>query len=166
MGAQPQASHIATIAVEGGILEKLDASKAPSLDMHSVSSNSTKSLENLLDIFVVRICVLSLVNEKELDVVVEHAPTVPLMAPQTAVNIDIAHVSPALVVDQIPTANFEKGETSKAAFQKIVTWSNKLKHNLPSNVPNFKHKAEFFMNPDGSMNLIPPKEFLLQARKQ
>ncbi|KAL8102690.1 hypothetical protein AgCh_027277 [Apium graveolens] len=50
--------------------------------------------------------------------------------------------------------------------QKIATWSDLVKQSIPNINPSFEDKVAFSNNPDGSLNLIPPREFLVQARQQ
>lgn len=63
------------------------------------------------------------------------------------------------------TPNPHQGDCSKAGGKK-VSWSDKVKEGIPTTTPNFKHKATFVTNEDGSLTIIPPKEFLVQARQQ
>lgn len=64
-------------------------------------------------------------------------------------------------------ANMEPGERSNAANnQKIVSWSDMVQKNTQTEMPKSKPKVSWSYNEDGSINLIPPREYLIEARKQ
>lgn len=63
------------------------------------------------------------------------------------------------------SANMEKGEPSNVAQnQKIITWSDMVRKN--TEMPKSKSKVSWSYNDDGSINLIPPRKFLLEAHKK
>lgn len=64
-------------------------------------------------------------------------------------------------------ANTEIGEYSKAVNnQKIVSQSDMVQKNSKEELPETKPRTSFSYNEDGYVNLIAPREFLTEARKQ
>lgn len=56
--------------------------------------------------------------------------------------------------------------TNLSLTKKNVSWSDMVRQNIPNDTPRPRPRAGFSCNEDGSVNLIPTREFLIQARKQ